>query len=146
MSQEHIDFMLSKIPRGRFLEVGEAAEMIAFKHSVFALPFAWAISTAWGSIGLLVGAALALLAGLWASHVLLQHSRVKDPRWIVIDEAAGTFLAVIGLSFWPAVIAWVVFRIADIKKRWAPGVEAADRYAALAAQFAALRERYASGG
>ncbi len=30
MSQEHIDFMLSKIPRGRFLEVDEAASMIAW--------------------------------------------------------------------------------------------------------------------
>ena len=30
MSQEHIDFMLSKIPRGRFLEVNEAAAMIAW--------------------------------------------------------------------------------------------------------------------
>lgn len=30
MSQEHIDFMLSKIPRGRFLEVGEAAAMIVW--------------------------------------------------------------------------------------------------------------------
>lgn len=30
MSQEHIDFMLSKIPRGRFLETPEAAEMIAW--------------------------------------------------------------------------------------------------------------------
>ncbi|MDG2474314.1 MAG: SDR family NAD(P)-dependent oxidoreductase [Paracoccaceae bacterium] len=30
MSQEHIDFMLSKIPRGRFLEVTEAASMIAW--------------------------------------------------------------------------------------------------------------------
>jgi 3-oxoacyl-[acyl-carrier protein] reductase len=28
MKQEHIDYMLSKIPRGRFLEVGEAAAMI----------------------------------------------------------------------------------------------------------------------
>ena len=28
MSQEHIDYMLSKIPRGRFLEVAEAAAMI----------------------------------------------------------------------------------------------------------------------
>jgi len=33
MSQEHIDFMLSKIPRGRFLEVGEAAEMVAWLAS-----------------------------------------------------------------------------------------------------------------
>lgn len=30
MSQEHIDYMLSKIPRGRFLEVEEAASMITW--------------------------------------------------------------------------------------------------------------------
>ncbi|QDY70625.1 SDR family NAD(P)-dependent oxidoreductase [Qingshengfaniella alkalisoli] len=30
MKQEHIDYMLSKIPRGRFLEVSEAAAMIAW--------------------------------------------------------------------------------------------------------------------
>lgn len=30
MSQQHIDYMLSKIPRGRFLELSEAAAMIAF--------------------------------------------------------------------------------------------------------------------
>ena len=30
MSPEHIDYMLSKIPRGRFLDVDEAAAMIAW--------------------------------------------------------------------------------------------------------------------
>lgn len=30
MKQEHIDYMLSKIPRGRFLEVDEAANMVAW--------------------------------------------------------------------------------------------------------------------
>ena len=30
MSQEHIDFMLSRIPRGRFLEVGEVSSMVAW--------------------------------------------------------------------------------------------------------------------
>jgi 3-oxoacyl-[acyl-carrier protein] reductase len=30
MAQTHIDFMLSKIPRARFLEVDEAAAMIAW--------------------------------------------------------------------------------------------------------------------
>lgn len=30
MSQEHIDYMLSKIPRGRFLELNEAASMIVW--------------------------------------------------------------------------------------------------------------------
>lgn len=33
MAQEHIDYMLSKIPRGRFLEVAEAASMIAWLAS-----------------------------------------------------------------------------------------------------------------
>jgi NAD(P)-dependent dehydrogenase (short-subunit alcohol dehydrogenase family) len=30
MSQEHIDFMLSRIPRGRFLEVDEVSSMVAW--------------------------------------------------------------------------------------------------------------------
>jgi 2-dehydro-3-deoxy-L-rhamnonate dehydrogenase (NAD+) len=30
MTQEHIDYMLSKIPRGRFLEVNEVASMVAW--------------------------------------------------------------------------------------------------------------------
>ncbi|WP_108484688.1 SDR family NAD(P)-dependent oxidoreductase [Oceaniglobus ichthyenteri] len=30
MAQEHIDYMLSKIPRGRFLELSEAAAMVAW--------------------------------------------------------------------------------------------------------------------
>jgi len=33
MTQAHIDFMLSKIPMGRFLEVGEAAAMVAWLAS-----------------------------------------------------------------------------------------------------------------
>jgi 3-oxoacyl-[acyl-carrier protein] reductase len=30
MKQEHIDYMLSKIPRGRLLEVDEAANLVAW--------------------------------------------------------------------------------------------------------------------
>jgi len=30
LTQEHIDFMLSKIPRGRFLEVDEVSAMVAW--------------------------------------------------------------------------------------------------------------------
>ena len=33
MSQQHIDYMLARIPRGRFLEVAEAASMIAWLSS-----------------------------------------------------------------------------------------------------------------
>lgn len=52
-----------------------------------------------------------------------------DPGWVVVDEAAGTFLATIGLLGAPAVVAWVVFRAADIFKTRFPGVAWAERLA-----------------
>ena len=50
-----------------------------------------------------------------------------DPSWVVIDEAAGTFLATLGLTGIPAVVAWAVFRVADIFKRFFFGVSQAER-------------------
>ncbi len=44
---------------------------------------------------------------------------------MVIDEAAGTFLAVIGLDTRSALVGFAVFRLADITKRF-PGVAYAD--------------------
>jgi phosphatidylglycerophosphatase A len=49
-----------------------------------------------------------------------------DPPWVVIDEAAGTMVATIGLDGWPVVVAWCVFRAADILKKRFPGVAAAE--------------------
>lgn len=49
-----------------------------------------------------------------------------DPGWIVVDEMAGTFVAVIGLAGWPWLIAVVVARLADIFKVL-PGVRRAER-------------------
>ena len=48
-----------------------------------------------------------------------------DPGWIVIDEMAGTFVAVIGLAGWPWLVAVVVARLADIFKVL-PGVPQAE--------------------
>jgi phosphatidylglycerophosphatase A len=64
------------------------------------------------------------LASLWSARVLA--AEVGDAGWIVIDEAAGVFVATIGLLGWPALIGFVVFRIADITKRPFPGVHQAD--------------------
>ena len=51
---------------------------------------------------------------------------MNDPGWVVVDEAAGLLWATIGLGGWAAVVALVVFRLADITKRF-PGVGALDR-------------------
>ena len=50
-----------------------------------------------------------------------------DAGWMVIDEAAGTFVALIGLTLGPAAVAWIVFRAADIYKNPFPGVAQTER-------------------
>ena len=63
-------------------------------------------------------------ASLWSTRPFAGND--ADPGWVVVDEAAGTFLAVIGLGAWGVAVAFLVFRIADISKKF-PGVAAAER-------------------
>ncbi len=56
------------------------------------------------------------------------YSESGDAGWIVVDEATGALVALIGISSLPAAItAFVVFRLADIFKRFFPGVDPAER-------------------
>jgi phosphatidylglycerophosphatase A len=85
------------------------------------------------AISLLVPPVYGRLAALGAAIVLgiLSIQALKlgddDPGWVVIDEAAGTFLATIGLGIPAVLVAWAVFRAADIAKKAFPGVAAAER-------------------
>ena len=72
----------------------------------------------------LTGAVVATAASLWSSAPFAEAE--GDPGWVVVDEAAGTLLATIGLGPVAAVVAFVVFRVADITKRF-PGVALAER-------------------
>lgn len=72
------------------------------------------------------GAQLLLAAVLGAVSVWSSHSVSGDPAWVVIDEAAGASLAVVGLGPAGAVAGWVTFRIVDIYK-WFPGMRWAER-------------------
>jgi phosphatidylglycerophosphatase A len=70
-----------------------------------------------------VGALVLFGAGLWAAGAVDSG----DAGWIVIDEATGAFVALIGVTAIPAAVAaFVVFRLADIAKRRFPGVDAAE--------------------
>lgn len=64
-----------------------------------------------------------LLLSLWSSAPFAKGH--EDPGWIVIDEMAGTFIAVIGLVGWPWLVAVAVARLADIFKVL-PGVPQAE--------------------
>ena len=75
--------------------------------------------------GRLLGLLVCLVAGPWAIRSVDLED--DDPGWVVIDEAAGTFLATLGLGLAGALVAFVVFRTADIAKKLFPGVVEAER-------------------
>lgn len=93
--------------------------------ALFALPVALLVGQWFGWQGQVIAAVAAVAASLWSAQPFVGPE--GDAGWIVVDEAAGAFIAVIGLPLWPgAIVAWFVFRAADIFKNFAPGVAPAE--------------------
>ncbi|NND84432.1 MAG: phosphatidylglycerophosphatase A [Acidimicrobiia bacterium] len=87
------------------------------------LPLAWWLNTfGWWACAL--GALVVTGLSVWSARPFAAEG--GDPGWIVVDEAAGTLVASIGLGGGALFLAWVVFRLADATKRF-PGVAAAER-------------------
>lgn len=82
------------------------------------------VGEAWGWRGQLVAALIVTALAYWSARGVAATE--GDAGWIVIDEAAGTLVATIGLLGWPAVIGFGLFRLVDITKRPFPGVYQAD--------------------
>lgn len=96
--------------------------------SVCALPLVWLL----GQIGVwaqIAGVIAVTTASVWSASPFAHRepdSDDGDPGWVVIDEAAGTMLATVGLGLPFAIVGWVVFRLADIFKTRFPGVARAE--------------------
>jgi phosphatidylglycerophosphatase A len=101
--------------RGSDSGSGTVAAVAAFGIAMF-------LSPVWGR---LIALGVCIILGAWAIGQVATSD--EDPGWVVIDEAAGTFLATLGLALGPALVALAVFRLADIQKHWFPGVRAAER-------------------
>jgi len=71
-----------------------------------------------GPWGLLVGATLAAIAGVWAAEVVAASAGRADPSEVVIDEVAGQWIALAAApATWAgAAAAFVLFRLFDIMK------------------------------
>jgi phosphatidylglycerophosphatase A len=85
----------------------------------------WA-AYAWGAhpspwsllIALLAGIALTIVFGVPAATIAERESGHQDPGWVVIDEVAGQWIALLGSrANWRAgLLALILFRIFDITK------------------------------
>lgn len=109
--------LLLRRARGSDAGSGTLASLIAFPVAIWL-----------GNFGLMtqVGAAAAVTAlAVWSVSDLVETE--GDAGWIVIDEAAGTFIATIGLGWGPGLVALAIFRVADIFKAGFPGVARAEK-------------------
>ena len=97
--------------------------------ALFAIPVAWALA----SIGIwahVLGVVIVAVASVVSSARFVDEAdstKHGDPGWVVIDEAAGVLLATVGLGLPGAIVAWFVFRVADIFKTFFPGVSRAEQ-------------------
>jgi len=102
--------------RGDHSGSGTVGSAVALGMTLLIAPYGWQ----WQALA----TAVATWLSLWSSRPFAVDR--ADPGWIVADEAAGMFLASIGLAVPAVLVAFVVFRVADATKKF-PGVAAAER-------------------
>jgi len=73
-----------------------------------------------GAIATAIAAVVATLIGIPAATIVAREAGREDPGFVVIDEVAGQWIALIGMpADWKhAVLALVLFRLFDIWKPW----------------------------
>ena len=101
--------------------------------SLAAFPFAYVITVYSGPYVLIIGTVALFFIGMQASNNVEKSTQKKDPRFIVVDEVVGQWIALLplaflynyvgtDLSYWflapMAAVAFLAFRIYDIWKPW----------------------------
>lgn len=80
-----------------------------------------------GGWGWVLAAAI-VVGAVGTAAISRLYPETGDAGWIVVDEATGALVALIGVTTLPAaIVAFAVFRLADIFKNFFPGVAPAER-------------------
>ena len=94
--------------------------------SVAAVLLWWGAAHLWDptvgalSVATLIAAAIATLVGIPAATIVAREAGREDPGFVVIDEVAGQWIALIALrpDWIHAAMGLVLFRVFDIWKPW----------------------------
>jgi phosphatidylglycerophosphatase A len=70
------------------------------------------------ALGTALAALLVTLIGIPASNIVVREAGTEDPGFVVLDEAAGQWIALIGATLqpWSWLLAFLLFRVFDILK------------------------------
>ncbi len=102
--------------------------------SLAALPLGWGVYLIGGPFLFLAATVAVMILGIRAIDAEMKATGAHDPGWIVIDEVAGQWIALLPVAFgawradvpvtalWPGiVVAFLFFRLFDIWKPWLVG-------------------------
>lgn len=102
--------------------------------SLAALPLGWGLYLIGGPFLFLAATVAVMILGIRAIDAEMKATGAHDPGWIVIDEVAGQWIALLPVAFgawradvpvtalWPGiVVAFLFFRLFDIWKPWLVG-------------------------
>ena len=91
--------------------------------SLGALPAAYAIVHFGGWPWLAAAVVLVTVIGTWVTASVIASSGIKDPGFVVVDEVAGQWIALIPAALDPVLYAvgFAAFRLFDIWKPWPVG-------------------------
>jgi phosphatidylglycerophosphatase A len=95
---------------------GSAAAMLLWYLAAHGLR----LGVAWLAVATALAAMAATLAGIPAATIVAREAGREDPGFVVVDEVAGQWVALIGMrpDWRHALLALVLFRLFDI---WKPG-------------------------
>jgi phosphatidylglycerophosphatase A len=70
------------------------------------------------TLGTAIAALVVLLVGIPASSIVAREAATEDPQFVVLDEVAGQWIALIAATVrpWEWLLAFLLFRIFDILK------------------------------
>jgi phosphatidylglycerophosphatase A len=70
------------------------------------------------ALGTAIAALIVLLVGIPASSIVAREAATEDPQFVVLDEVAGQWVALIAATVrpWEWLLAFLLFRIFDILK------------------------------
>lgn len=92
--------------------------------SLAAIPPAMIIGILAGPWAFLIATTLLTALGFWACKIFENQTEVHDCKMVVIDEAAGQWIALAPLFFFgaatvaPVFMAFLLFRVFDVLKPW----------------------------
>lgn len=92
--------------------------------SATSIPVGLIVYSLWAAPGMIIGILLITLAGYWSAALFDQSTGGHDNKMIVIDEAAGQWIALLaaihfmGLHIITVTLSFLLFRLFDILKPW----------------------------